>query len=208
MGVGEELTPPHRTQWTEWWSSLLLTSLPQPSQHPPQSGDGPGPRETNSPRDCQQQRTPAHAEHQRRFPVPQNTPAPHGRRETQQGAKKTTTCKHWHIEEDWFEFHFCFSNSFVRTSSYLSVHYSHFFFLFPSGGHLAADSGLHLRLGAGKDTTPGTEQPAETLHPGNSLCHVLHQNCVKPSLYSYCMHYIANNTFLKSTVSSCIVSLH
>lgn len=129
MGVGEELTPSHRTQWTEWWSSLLLNSLSQPGQHPPQSGDGPGPRETNSPRDCQQQRTPAHAEHQRRFPVPQNTPAPHGRRETQQGAKKTT-CKHWHIEEGWFEFSFCFSNSFVRTSSYLSVHYSHLFLFF------------------------------------------------------------------------------
>lgn len=125
MGVGEELTPSHWTQWTEWWSSLLLTSLPQPGQHPPQSGDGPGPRETNPQRDCQQQRTPANAEHQRRFPVPQNTPAPHGRRETQQGAKKT--CKHGHIEEDLFEFHVCFSNSYVQTSSYLSVHYSHFF---------------------------------------------------------------------------------
>lgn len=71
-----------------------LTFLPQPGQHPPQPGDGPGPGETNPPWDCQQQRTPAHAEHQRRLPVPQNTPAPHRRREAQQGAENMQTQTH------------------------------------------------------------------------------------------------------------------
>lgn len=45
---------------------------------------------------------------------------------------------------------------------------------FIPGGHLAANSRLHLHPGAGKDAAPGTEQPAQTLHPGNatslSLC--------------------------------------
>lgn len=68
--------------------SGLSSSRPQPGQHPPQPGDSPGPRETNPPRNSQQQRTPAHAEHQRWLPVPQNTPAPHGRRETEQGASQ------------------------------------------------------------------------------------------------------------------------
>ena len=94
MCVCEELKPSHWTrspcgQNNDFLSPLTL--LPQPGQHPPQSGDGPGPGETNPPWDCQQQWTPAHAEHQRRFPVPENTPPPHRWRETQQGAENIHT---------------------------------------------------------------------------------------------------------------------
>lgn len=35
-----------------------------------------------------------------------------------------------------------------------------------AGSHFAADCGVHLYLGAGEDSAPSTEQPAETLHPG------------------------------------------
>ena len=45
--------------------------------------------------------------------------------------------------------------------SYNSVHSS-------TGGHLAADSRVHLRFGAGEDTATATEQPAQTLHSGET----------------------------------------
>lgn len=35
-----------------------------------------------------------------------------------------------------------------------------------AGSHFAADCRVHLYLGAGEDSAPSTEQPAETLHPG------------------------------------------
>lgn len=36
----------------------------------------------------------------------------------------------------------------------------------PAGSHFAADCRVHFYLGAGEDSAPSTEQPAETLHPG------------------------------------------
>lgn len=57
-----------------------------------------------------------------------------------------------------------------------------------AGSHFAADCRVHLHLGAGEDSAPSTEQPAETLHPGLRgllllMCHSFH----KPleTLYKY-----------------------
>lgn len=180
------------SRWTQRkcrWSFPLCP--PQPGQHPSKSRDSPGPRETNPPRDRQQQRTPAHAKHQRRLPVPKNTAAPHGRRETQQGAKtlKRLRCRRRHMWQlsyrvvegaaiglDVFLY---LHLSFVSVSSHAILTFACFG---PAGGHPTADSRVHLHLGAGEDAAPGTEQPAQTLHPG--LRHILHHNCVRPIFYS------------------------
>lgn len=49
-----------------------------------------------------------------------------------------------------------------------------------AGSHFAADCRVHLHLGAGEDSAPSTEQPAETLHPGLRgflllMCHSFHK---------------------------------
>lgn len=84
-----------------------------------------------------------------------------------QTERNSARCRNDALDYDtsWSWFEFPSLGSFVHTILVLT-------YLFgspPIGGYPAADGRLHLRLRAGKDAAPGTEQPAQTLHPGSSL---------------------------------------
>lgn len=68
---------------------FLISPPLQSGQHSFDPRNGPGPGEANPPRDRQQQRASAHAEHQRWIPVTQNAHPSQRWRETQQGAIQT-----------------------------------------------------------------------------------------------------------------------